>query len=76
VGPADQGADDAWSGADVLAGQSVKVVSKKLPSKGAMKSLLRSGKTLNDYAKATPVNQTAALGPMLQLLRKDKNDAR
>lgn len=42
--------------------------STKLPARGAMKVLNQSKRTINDYAKATPV--TAATPPITKQIRR------
>lgn len=42
--------------------------STKLPSRGALKQLDKTKRTINDYAKATPV--TAATPPVTKLIRR------
>lgn len=44
----------------------------KLPSRSVLNALGKSKMTIQDYAKATPVNSVDQMAPVLQLLRKGK----
>lgn len=47
---------------------------KQLPSRSALGELDRSPRTINDYAKKTPITQTVPSPPVLHVL--DESDAR
>lgn len=46
--------------------------SAQLPSRGALKALTKTGMSINDYAKATPLDLVSP-SPVVQLLRLGKN---
>jgi hypothetical protein len=47
--------------------------SAQLPSRSALKTLKNSGMSINDYAKATPLDLGSAVSPVVQLLRLAKD---
>lgn len=45
---------------------------RPMPSPSTLKAIAQSGRSISDYAKATPMLSTSTVSPLVQMLRKPK----
>jgi hypothetical protein len=48
------------------------VYSKKLPARSALRALDRTKRTINDYAKATPIVSKTTQSPIAEMLKQPR----